>query len=194
MQKLRVRALVNVHIKDQNKESIISVTSNVAWMLVSDGLVWVFHKLLGFLHTMCLVFTQNGAKNKKDCVSDSYVGGNTLLISKAKGKWPGWFTRKDILTELATLYHCGMQKSISICTNHQTLRWMGQNSRWPHRSQEQLSSEFIIDFSEVEYTLSDYRVGGFGVEQTGIGICKWLIIEREHSCCLGSVCEYNYYK
>lgn len=62
---------VNVHFKHQNGGGgdVISVTVTVAWVLVSDMLLWVFQKLLIFqdFHSQqSLEFTPNGVKKKKN--------------------------------------------------------------------------------------------------------------------------------
>ncbi len=66
---------------------------NVEWLLVSDGLVWVFHKLLIYwdFHTQpSLGFTENGPKKRKYPVSGSHVDENALLMSEVRGEWTDW--------------------------------------------------------------------------------------------------------
>ncbi len=63
---------------------------NVEWLLVPDGLVWVFHKLLIYwdLHTQpSLGFTENGLRKRKYTVSENE---NALLMSEVRGEWADW--------------------------------------------------------------------------------------------------------
>ncbi len=63
------------------------------WLLVSDGLVWVFQKLLiywGFHTQSSLGFTENGPKKKTYPVSGSCVDENDLLMSEVGGEWADW--------------------------------------------------------------------------------------------------------
>ncbi len=65
---------------------------NVEWLLVPDGLVWVFHKLLIYwdFHTQpSLWFTENGPKKRKYPVSGSSVDENAL-ISEVRGECADW--------------------------------------------------------------------------------------------------------
>ncbi len=41
--------------------------------------------------------------------------------------------RKDTVTQRTTHYNQGMQKTISECTTHRTLKQMGYSSRRPHQ-------------------------------------------------------------
>ncbi len=65
------------------------MTLNVEWLLVSDGLVWVFQKLLiywDFHAQPSLGFTENGPKKRKYPVSGSCVDKNALLMSEENGQ------------------------------------------------------------------------------------------------------------
>ncbi len=69
------------------------MTLNVEWLLVPDGLVWVFQKLLIYwdLHMQpSLEITENGPKKRKYPVSGSCVDENALLISEVRGEWADW--------------------------------------------------------------------------------------------------------
>ncbi len=63
------------------------------WLLVSDGLVWVFQKLLicwDFHMQPSLGFTENGSKKKKYPVSSSCVDENALMMWEVRGEWAVW--------------------------------------------------------------------------------------------------------
>ncbi len=63
------------------------------WLLVTDGLVWVFQKLLiywDFHAQPSLGFTENGPKNKKHPVSGSCVDKNALFMSEVRGECADW--------------------------------------------------------------------------------------------------------
>ncbi len=60
------------------------------WLLVPDGLVWVFKKLLIYWDIYSqpsLGFTENGPKNRKYLVSGSCVDINALLMSEVREEW-----------------------------------------------------------------------------------------------------------
>ncbi len=63
------------------------------WLLVPDGLVWVFEKLLiywDFYAQQSLAITKNGPKKRKYPVSGSCVDENALLMSEVRGEWADW--------------------------------------------------------------------------------------------------------
>ncbi len=63
------------------------------WLLVSDGLVRVFQKLLigwDFHIQPSLGFTENGSKKKKYPVSGSCVDENALMMWEVRGEWAVW--------------------------------------------------------------------------------------------------------
>ncbi len=63
------------------------------WLLVPDGLVWVFQKLLIYwdFHTQpSLGFTENSPKKRKYPVSGSCVDENALLVTEVRGEWADW--------------------------------------------------------------------------------------------------------
>ncbi len=69
------------------------MTFNVEWLLVPDGLVLVFQKLLiywDFHAQLSLGFTENGPKKRNDPVSGSCVDGNASLMSEVRGEWADW--------------------------------------------------------------------------------------------------------
>ncbi len=103
------------------------------WLLVPDGPVWVFQKLLIYwdFHTQpSLEFTENGPKKRKYPVSGSCVNENALLMSEVRGEWADWL--EMMVTQITTRYNQGMQNTISEHTTHRTLKQMGSSSRRPH--------------------------------------------------------------
>ncbi len=69
------------------------MTLNVEWLLVPDGLVGVFKKLLiywDFHAQPSLGFTENGQKKRKYPVNGSCVDENALLMSEVRGEWADW--------------------------------------------------------------------------------------------------------
>ncbi len=63
------------------------------WLLVPDGLVWVFQKLLiywDFHAQPSLGFKENDPKKRKYPVSGSCVDENALLMSEVRGEWADW--------------------------------------------------------------------------------------------------------
>ncbi len=63
------------------------------WLLVPDGLVWVFQKLLiywDFNAQSSLEFIENGPKKRKYPVSGSCGDENALLMSEVRGEWADW--------------------------------------------------------------------------------------------------------
>ncbi len=106
------------------------------WLLVLDGLVWVFQKLLiywDFHIQPSLGFTENGPKKRKYPVSGSCVDENALLMSEVRGEWAVRDDRKATLTQITTRYNQCMQNTISEHTTRQTLKQMGYSSRRTHR-------------------------------------------------------------
>ncbi len=62
-------------------------------MVVADGPVWVFQKLLIYwdFHTQpSLEITENGQKKRKYPASGSCVDENVLLMSEVRGEWADW--------------------------------------------------------------------------------------------------------
>ncbi len=106
------------------------------WLLVPDGLVWVFQKLLiywDFHSQPSLGFTENGQKKRKYPVSGSCVDGNALLMSEVRGEWADWLEMIEAtVTQITTRYNQGMQNTISERTTHRTLKQMGYSSRRTH--------------------------------------------------------------
>ncbi len=126
------RRLAEVQTEHQNGEERGFKRLNVEWLLVPDGLVWVFQKLLIYwdFHTQpSLGFTENGLKKRKYPVSGSCVDENALLMSEVRGEWTDWLT----VTQITTRYNQDMQNIISEHTTHRTLKQMCSSSRRPHR-------------------------------------------------------------
>ena len=74
--------------------NVISATLTMTWLLVPDGLVWVFLKLLG--HTQqALEFSQNGMKNKTPPVSRISVEETSCSGERSEEKdQTGWSWQK----------------------------------------------------------------------------------------------------
>ncbi len=99
------------------------------WLLVPDGLVWVFFSktadLLGFLHTT--VSSWENIKwaavvwTKIPCWCQRRIG---RLIRD---------DRKATITQITIHYNQGMQNTISECTTCWTPKQMGYSSRRPHQ-------------------------------------------------------------
>ena len=106
----------------------------MAWLLVPDGLVWVFHNLLSYweFHTQpFLGITKNGLKKEKHPVSCS-PGGWKCLVDARGQRIMGRLIpadRRSTLTQITTRYNRGMQQSICEATTRTTLRRMGYTSR-----------------------------------------------------------------
>ncbi len=69
------------------------MTLDVEWLLVPDGPVSVFQKLLiywDFHAQLSIGFTENGPKKIKYTVSGSSVDENALLMSEVRGEWADW--------------------------------------------------------------------------------------------------------
>ncbi len=105
-------------------------------VVVPDGLVWVFQKLLiycDFHAQPSLGFTENGPIKRKYPASGSCVDENVLLMSEVRGEWVDWLDdRKATVTQI-TRYNQGMQNTISEHTTRRTLKQMSYSSRRPHR-------------------------------------------------------------
>lgn len=108
--------------KHQNRgKKVILVTSPVVWLLVPEGLGWVFQKLLisRTFHTQqSQEFIQSGAKNKKHPFSSSFLSGNTRLV---------WANRKPTGTQGTTLYNISERRAHQILTQ---LRYNGKRPHW----------------------------------------------------------------
>ncbi len=110
------------------------------WLLVPDGLVWVFEKktadLLGFSHTtISRVYTEWSKKEKIS--SERQLCGRKCLVDVRGQRRMGRLVRDDIMATVAQIsirYNQGMQNTISERTTHRTLKEIGgSSSRRPHR-------------------------------------------------------------
>ncbi len=130
---MRWRQLAEVQTEHQNGEERgfkwLEWLSDVEWLLVPDGLVWVFQKLLiywDFHAQPSLGFTKNGLRRKygRKCLVDvrGQMRMGRLVIDD----------RKETVTQITTRYNQGMQNSISEPSTHQTLKQMDCSSRRPH--------------------------------------------------------------
>ncbi len=127
------RRLAEVQTEHQNGEERGFKWLNVEWLLVSDGLVWVFQKLLIYwdFHTQpSLGFTENDPKKRNYPVSGSCVDENALFRRMDRLVRDD---RKTTVTQITTRYNQDMQNTISEHTTRQTLKQMGSSSRRPHR-------------------------------------------------------------
>ncbi len=106
------------------------------WLLVPDGLVWVFQKLLiywDFHAQPSLGFTENGQKQKIS--SERQLCGQKCLVDFRGQRGMGRLVRDDrkaTVTQITTRYNQGMQNTISERTTRRTLKQMGYSSRRPH--------------------------------------------------------------
>ncbi len=106
------------------------------WLLVPDGLVWVFQKLLiywDFHAQPSLGFTENGLKKRKYPVSGS---GWKCLVDVRGQRRMGRLVRDDrkaTVTQITTRYSQSIQNTISERTTCRTLKQMGYSSSRPHR-------------------------------------------------------------
>ncbi len=109
---------------------------NIEWLLVPDGLVWVFQKtadLRDFNTTISRVYREWSEKRKYP-MSGSCVDVNSLLMSEVRGEWGRLVRnyRKATVTQITT-------RTTKVCRihlwthNNRTLKQMGYSSRRPHR-------------------------------------------------------------
>ncbi len=111
------------------------------WLLVPDGLVWVFQKLLiywDFHAQPSLGFTENVYREseKEKISSERQLFGRKCLVDVRGQRRMGRLVRDDrkaSLTQITTRYNQGMQNTISERTTHRTLKQMDYRSRSPHR-------------------------------------------------------------
>ncbi len=107
------------------------------WLLVPDGLVWVFHKLLiywDFHSTISRVYREWSEKEKIS--SEWQFCGRKCLVDVRGQRRMGRLVRDDrkaTVTQITARYNQGMQNTISECTTRRTLKQMGNSSRRPHR-------------------------------------------------------------
>ncbi len=111
------------------------VTLNVEWLLVPDGLVWIFQN-----RWSTGIFTHNHLKGLQRMV---WKIENIQWAAVVRMKMPCWCQRKmgrlvkddrkATVTLITTRYNQDMQNTISERTTRQTLKQMSYSSRRPHR-------------------------------------------------------------
>ncbi len=133
------RRLAEVQTEHQNGEEVdLSDLVNVEWLLVPDGLVWVFQKLLiywDFHAQPSLGFTENGLKKRKYPVA-AVVWMKMPRLCQSQRRMMGRLVRDDrkaTVTQITTRYNQGMQNTISEHTTHRTQKQMCSSSRRPQR-------------------------------------------------------------
>ncbi len=145
----------------------ILVTLNVEWLLVPDGLVWVFQKLLiywDFHEQPSLEFTENGPKTRKYPVSGRCVDKNAWLMSEVRGqRRMDRLVRDDRKAKVTqiTRYNQDMQNTIFERTTRQTLKRMGYSSRRPHRvpllSAKNRKQRLQFTQAQQNWTIEDWK-------------------------------------
>ncbi len=129
------RRLAEVQTEHQNGEENGFKWLKVEGLLVPDGLVWVFLKLLIYwdFHTQpSLGITENGPKKRKYPVSGSCV--RKCLVDVRGQRRMGRMVREDrkaTVTQITTRYNQDIQNTISERTTRRTLKQMGYSSRRP---------------------------------------------------------------
>ncbi len=106
------------------------------WMLVPDGLVWIFHKLLiywDFHAQPSLGFTENGQRKKENIQWAAVVWTRMPCWCQRRMGRLVRDDRKTTVTQITTRYNQGVQNTISEHTTRRTLKQMGYSSRRPHR-------------------------------------------------------------
>ncbi len=107
------------------------------WLLVPDGLVWVFQKLLiywDFHAQTSLGFREWSEKEKVS--SERQLCGRKWLVDVRGQRRMGRLVKDDskaTVTQITTRYNQGIQNTISERTTRRTLKQMGYSSRRPHR-------------------------------------------------------------
>ncbi len=136
------------------------------WLLVPDGLIWVFQKLLdllGFSSTPSLEFTENGQKKEKISSEQQFCGRKCLVNVRGQGRM-GRLIREDrkaTVTQITTRYTQGMQNTISERTTHWTLKQMNYSSRRPHRvpllSAKNRTRRLQFTQAQLNWTIEDWK-------------------------------------
>ncbi len=107
------------------------------WLLVPDGLLWVFQKLLiyrDFHATISRVYREWSEKEKIS--SERQLCGWKCLVEVRGQRRMDRLVRDDRkakVTQITTRYNQSMQNTISERTTHRTLKQMDYSSRRPHR-------------------------------------------------------------
>ncbi len=108
------------------------------WLLVSDGLVWVFQKLLIYwdFHAQPSLWFYREWSEKEKISSERQLCERKWLVDVRGQRRMSRLVRDDrkaTVTQITTRYNQGMQNTISEHTTRRTLKQMGSSSRRPHR-------------------------------------------------------------
>ncbi len=107
------------------------------WLLVPDGLVWVFPKtadLLGFPRTNISRVYREWSEKEKISSERQFCGRKCLVHVRGQRRMVRLVRddRKATVTQITTRYNQGMQNTISERTTRRTLKQMGYSSWRPH--------------------------------------------------------------
>jgi len=109
---------------------------NVAWLLVTDRLVWVFQKVLTyFSHTTISRVYRERSEKVKISSEQQFCGRKCLIDSRGQRRMARlvWADGKATVTEISTRSSRDLLKSISEHTTRRTLKQMSYSSGRTHR-------------------------------------------------------------
>ncbi len=135
------------------------------WLLVPDGLVWVFQKLLIYwdFHTQPSLGLQRMSEKEK-ISSERQLCGWKCLVDVRGQRRMGRLVRDDrktTVTQINTRYNQDLQNTISERTTHRTLKQMGSSSRRPHRvpllSDKNRKRRIQLPQTHQNWTIKDWK-------------------------------------